>query len=204
MSYFYKENGLFQGVIKDIDNNNKEDIVKLTVSKSAYPTVYPKENAIDFSNWETYWLSIDNEEFGQWLQIELTDRWVSLTHFAFKSEIGGYPLSFSFNVSTDGSTWETLYSQNNIHLMKTPQIISVPKRVARFFRWENHGRSAHEQEGHINVFRIALVDLYGTVTKCDGDCSSPPSFVKLPKLVKSCRSSHFTQFAFFWFISITK
>ena len=202
MRYFYPENGIFHGILRNIvDDGGLKSKIEITTYRDCAPpqATYAKEQALNYSNPSSYWLSSDMSNFGQYYQIELLDRWVSLTHFAFSSISSGYPFSISFLTSTDGLKWDEIYKQENSILFQSSQIISVKKKVARFFRWVNNGNSASESF-NTNFFRISLLDLYGTVTLCSGTCSSPPTFVSLPQFVRACTiyfpTKHFKLFIF--------
>ena len=178
---FSVKNGIFQGIIRDIYNNNNLDKVIISISGQNNPN-YPKESIVNFTG--VYYQS-EQAEKGQWISIELKDRWVSLTHFALSSPRNGYPISFDFEASTDGEDWKLLYSQRNSTALEGGKnIFKTDKEiVARFFRWTNKGPSAHEYQNinYINRFRVKRVDLYGAITPCFTDCNTTvPAFRQIP------------------------
>ena len=181
MSYFPPSFGLFEGVIRNIINNNRTDVVNIQASLMTL-NQYSHLKIIDF-NTNHYWVSEDNDEFGQWISIELTDRWVSLTHYAFQSTTG-YAKSWDFEVSADGIDWFIVHSERNSDILNQPTIFPVTKYVCRFFRITNRGNS-----NNINYpkrFRVQAIDLYGAVTHCDTTCSSIPPFRDIPFLFRTC------------------
>ena len=185
MSYFPHELGMFQGIIQNMVMNDQIDKIYLNASSNL--TTNPISNVLDLNNFSTYWLSDEDENFGQWLKIKLTDRWISLTKFSFHGALLP-PLSFKFEAKENDNEWVVLYSQNNSDILSNgPKTFPISKKVvARKFRWTNTGIAYggyHEKQ-----FRIAAIELFGTVTKCTKNCESPISYQKLPLICKTIES----------------
>ena len=187
---FSVKNGIFQGIIRDIYNNNKLDTINIEISSENNPN-HPKESIVNFTG--DYWQS-EKAEKGQWISIELKDRWVSLTHFALSSPKLGFPFSFDFEASTDGKDWKLLYSQrDSLALQDGMNIFKTDKPiVARFFKWTNQGNSSHNLgEDYVQRFRIRRVDLYGVITPCFTNCNETvPSYQSLPVFCPTFNEYH--------------
>ena len=200
MSYFPVRFGLFEGVIKDIVNNKKEGTVVFHSSKKqlGIPEDSNPPSSILYPDSSQYWVSEDAISSGQWFTIQLTDRWISITHFAFYGT-GQYPLSFDIEGRV-GNEWVLLYSQINSHILqKGPQIFnSLKKVVTNQFRFVNRGPSIGSSQQY--RFRISAVDFYGSVTMCNGQCSSPPPYKYIPNLVQTCTKNQ--QINYFIYITI--
>ena len=178
MCYFPHQFGMFQGVIQNMVMNEETD--KISINASIFLDNYLPSNVIDFNNLNSYWLSEDDPDFGQWLELELKDRWISLTKFSFHGGGGAPPLSFDFEAKENDKDWVTLYSQNNSDiLLDGPKTLPISKKVvARKFRWINTGPCKHLF--HQYSFRIAAVELFGAITKCSNQCTATIPFKKIP------------------------
>ena len=188
---FSVKNGLNQGIIRDINNNEKLDVIIVDASGSSND--YPKTSIIDFSH-SNYWRSDSSQSYNQWISIELKDRWVSITHFSLSSTRTGYPLSFDVYSSNNGEDWTLIYSQKNSHALEGgSKIFKVHQKiVGRFFKFINKGQcSTSPNESYdLTTFRLRKVDLYGVITPCFSTCdNNPPSYKELPIYFNSIKNS---------------
>ena len=202
MSYFNLKYAPLQGVIRDIENNHKNNAVSLWTSKEEQEITSesnPKDNILNLSS-EEYWVSEDDVSNQQWLTLELTDRWISLTGVEFHSVEDRYPRSFHIDADVD-SGWVEIYSQNDSDVLKKGSLaISIQEKITtRKFRFMNAGPSAGSD--YTNRFRIRAVDIYGAVIPCFGKCGTKPPYRTIPKIFQTCIHSRYF-FSFFMFTSI--
>ena len=186
MTYFPSSLGLFQGVLRNIVSNGLTDHIKL----SSYPVKSDVKRILDFDNITLKpWISIDVDGNGQYVLIELTDRFVALTGFALRSQSYSHPRTWDFDVSADGNNWTNAHSavNNDALLTKYGKIFRTKPVVGRFFRFTNKGPSANSI--YPNRLRISAIDLYGTIIPCNDNCSTTPSFIKIPEFHRTCRRS---------------
>lgn len=178
MAFFPPTNGLFQGVIRDILNNDRKD--KINVITNYNTAGYESHYAIDLDNLSTYWLSQASNTNGQTLTIEITDRFVSLTHYSFSSPTFGYPKSWILEASPDNSQWTVVHRVDDSDIMNAKQgrLFKTKKIVARFFRIVNKAFSSGSQ--YTNKIRISAIDFYGSISWCLNDCTNVPAFKENP------------------------
>ena len=191
MTYFPPSNGIFQGIIRNMAANNRSD--NIIIKASSNLGGYPPRNAIDLVNIDSYWLSEPNQNYIQWLSVELTDRWVSLTNFVLRSRVG-YFRNFDFSVSTDGSNWEVILSIENSDFLSglKAHIYSVPPVVARFFKFTQTGPNSEPSDP--TRFRISGIDLYGSIIPCYDSCNETiPSLQNMPIYCATSQQFIFSQ-----------
>ena len=181
---FSSTRGFFQGFLRFLSDNNKVDNeLVFTQSGQLLPDRNPENVLINNNSY--VWTSEQNENFGQWIQIELKNTIFDISAYAIGHNGEDYPKTFNFSVSFDGVNWTTLHRLENSDDLKDVQgrIYNVERVNARFFKWINGGNNASpilETNPNINCFYISNLDLYGTVISCDSNfgCSFFPHIPK--------------------------
>ena len=173
MEQFLSSNGAFKGVLNNIVTNFGEENVRISVSGS-YEDRDPY-NVLEYDNPDSIWTSQYSADFGQWLQIELLDRYLDLTAYALQSH-SNYPTHWDFSVSRNNKDWINVDEIRNNYQLKLniPGIFECEKKnvgFLRFFRITNRGMNHREnnKDGNDGLY-ISLIDLYGSVIKCKGSC----------------------------------
>ena len=191
MSYFIRELGQFEGIVRNMFINGITDRINITTSNENDVENYSCTNIFDAES-PYYWLSIANESFGQWLMMEFKDRWISLDAFSYAIQKKGRPSKILFEAYDESkSSWIDLYTNKDDILKKGFALIPITtNKTYRKFRFTNMGEALDTD--NIYQFRIRALDFFGVITKCDGECGlQAPSFQYLPKIcsVYSCQKS---------------
>ena len=184
MSYFRPADGIFQGVIRDMINNGKNASISITASCD---TQYKKESILDLDS-DNYWVSQEDNNYSQYIGIELKDRFVSLTHISFRSPSSGYPKSWDFLASADGSSWDTLFSKTNSDILSKDKGVTLKakNKVYRFFKVVNKGQSAGT--AYTTKLRVTALEVFGVVTPCFQNCQGDiPAFKRVPNIFLTCK-----------------
>ena len=193
MSFFPPELGPFEGVIRNMVNNGLESMISFNASNS-FNQDFPPKNSIDF-DLNTYFLSEDSLDGGQWISYELKDRYVALTHYIIKSTSNGYMRSWELSTSVNGNDWTVVHSLEESDVLSSDKgkIFRTKKIVARFFKIKNNAKTFGE---YSTRFRISAFDLYGTIIPCFSACSNVPTFISAPKICQTKNSLHFHIFRY--------
>ena len=164
---FSHRRGFFNGYLRHISDSN-EVSNQLSFSSSGEfqdPTNerHP-ENVV--KNDDSMWTSLSNEDFGQWIQIELKQSIFDISAYAIGHGSTNYPKEFDFSVSFDGDNWLTLHNHTKSDDLKDikGKIYRVNRVNARFFKWTNRGYNGNPKKN--DCFYISFLDLYGTVISC--------------------------------------
>jgi hypothetical protein len=94
-------------------NVHEKGIVEITCSSTHVGNCWEVAN----SNSQTMWHTANSAN--GWIQFDLKDRWISLTHYTLKSGNGYNPLRWVVSGSIDGKTWKDLDVQNTDELSGT-------------------------------------------------------------------------------------
>ena len=186
MSYFRPADGIFQGVIRDMVNNRKEDSIAITAS--CYPIDQFNTSTILNLDSDNYWVSEDRDTYNQYICMELKDRFVSLTHVSIRSPAGGYPKTWDFLASANGNSWDTLFSKSDSNILSSDKGITLKamNKVYRFFKIVNKGQC--EGTSYTTRLRISAIDIFGAVTPCNQNCQSNiPAYTRVPIICHTCK-----------------
>ena len=110
MEQFPISNGPFKGILNHIITQSGVSNIKLTVSGSAFNR--NPYNVLNYDDPSSVWTSNENTSFGQWLQIELTDRYLDLTGYAIES-YANYPTHWDISISFNNLGWIVVDSKRN-------------------------------------------------------------------------------------------
>ena len=113
------------------------------------------------------WSSEDNENFGQWIEIELINSFIDISAYGIGHDGNNYPRAFEFSVSFDGEIWKVLHNHTESDDLQniTGRIYPVDRVNARFFKWTNRGNNGNPNTS--SIFYIKYLDLFGAVVDCD-------------------------------------
>ena len=104
--------GLYKGLLYNLVKTGKKSSINL---KASTKPIYPDrvvENIIDYDN-DNLFTSTYDSNFGQWVQIELLDRFIDLKAYAFGYNGDNYPRHWDIQVSMDGINWNTQHEIRN-------------------------------------------------------------------------------------------
>ena len=189
MSFFSSKFGKYEGVIRNMFLNDQTDKIIISKSREIDNEIYNSSNILN-SDTEEYYLSESNVNSGQWLTIEFSDRWISLSQFTFASNPKGYPSKIELEAYNDKNyKWISLYTNTDEDLFKNgDSLITVsPNFASRKFKFINKGRSLNTNDEGAYSMRIRAIDLFGVMTKCNDNCLSPNNYQKLPNIIQTCQ-----------------
>ena len=166
--------GLYRGLLYNLVKTNKNTSIKLTSSGNA--PYYPErvvENIIDYDNPNSRFTSTTSAEYGQWVQVELKDRFIDLNAYALGYNGGNYPRHWDINVSMDGKEWNMPHVIRDNDDSLNGHIFKFSKHIGfiRFFKITNKGDNSEPKH---TDFYLSNVDIYGNVVECNNNCTVLP------------------------------
>jgi hypothetical protein len=173
MRRYSTSDGLYRGLLYNLVKSGRKSVINTTSSERN--SLYPErcvENIIDYDNTNLF-TSAWNNDYGQWVQVELLDRFIDLKAYAMGiNESNTYPRHWDIMVSMDGDKWNTPHQIRNSDDANYGNIFKFSKHIGfiRFFKIINRGMN----KGNIPELYIDNVDLYGNVVECDTNCSILP------------------------------
>ena len=193
MQYFPTSSGLFKGVLRNMFDTNQLDKINITTNGD-YENRDPFR-VVNFSSSES-WTGIPNPGHGQWIKMELTERFLDVSGYAIGCDFKHFPQSWDFEVSLDGVNWLVVHSieQSQILNGTEGEIFIIPSEFSRFFRWTNRGCNDHCTN---HAFYIQNLDLYGGTILCNNDCIT---FPHIPCTYCNSTSFHFYVFFLYSFL----
>jgi hypothetical protein len=167
--------GLYRGLLYNLVKTGKRESINLTATET-YSNYQDRviDNIIDYDN-ENMYTSLYDENFGQWVQIELVDRFIDLKAYALGLNGRNYPRHWDVFVSMDGNHWNNPHQIRNNDDSHNGHIFKFTKHIGfiRFFKIINKGFNAENDRVH-NQLYISNIDLYGNVVECDNNCTVFP------------------------------
>ena len=112
MKQYSTSAGLYRGLLYNLVKTGKKSSIKLTATPTS--SYYPDrvvDGIIDYDNNRLY-TSIENSSFGQFVQVELIDRFIDLKAYALGHHVN-CPRHWDIQVSMDGVNWNTPHQISN-------------------------------------------------------------------------------------------
>ena len=175
MQQFPTSAGLYRGLLYNLVKTNKKASIKLSTSGGS--TIYLDrviDNIIDYDDSSKIYTSATSSSFGQWIIIELLDRFIDLKAYAMGQSFC-YPRHWDIMVSMDGNEWNTPHKIRDNDDSKNGYIFKFAKHIGfiRFFKIINRGINGNNGNGNTEQY-ISNIDLYGNVVKCNTNCTVLP------------------------------
>ena len=193
--------GLYRGLLYNLVKTNRRSSINLTSSgtSSNYPDRIV-DNIIDYDNNYSLFTSYVNTNYGQWVQVELIDRFIDLRAYALGLNGVNYPRHWDINVSMDGKEWNTPHVIRENDDSKNGHIFKFSKHVGfiRFFKIINRGDNG--EKGHTELY-ISNIDLYGNVVECNNNCTVLPHIYFSNNHCKTRSINMFLLLSFIAFVS---
>ena len=169
--------GLYRGLLYNLVKTGKRASIELTsIGTSTAQSEINRvvDNIIDYDN-NNIFTSIYNSNFGQWVQVELKDRFIDLKAYALGHNGGNYPRYWDIQVSMDGVNWNTPHQIRENDESKNGHIFRFDKNIGfiRYFKIINRGMNGENDSGN-NELYLTNIDLYGNVVECNENCTLFP------------------------------
>ena len=175
MKQYSTNAGLNRGLLYHLVKAGKRKSINLT-SIGMWPADSDRyvDNIIDYDN-DNFYTSVTNSSFGQWILVELIDRFIDLKAYAMMTKGRNYPKSWDIQVSMDGNQWNTPHTIRNNDDSYNGHIFKFTKHIGfiRFFKIINRGLNAEGRLGNNEIY-LNNIDLYGNVVECYDNCTVIP------------------------------
>ena len=169
--------GLYRGLLYNLVKAGKRSSINLTsIGTWSGASERVIDNVIDYDNNDTIYTSVPNNNFGQWFQVELIDRFIDLKAYAIGyDEAKLYPRHWDIVVSMNGSKWNTPHVIRNNDDSYNGHIFKFNERIGfiRFFKFINRGLNGKNDKGNTAIY-LNNIDLYGNTVECKNNCTVFP------------------------------
>jgi hypothetical protein len=128
---------------------------------------YPPRNAVDLTGQNE--LITRGSTNSEWISYDFLDFRIILTHYSVRSRCGSgkgsyHPLSWTFEGSADGSSWQSLDTQNNNHSLDEQNVVrKFPAACTTRLRYVRFRITGPNSAGNHQLCLSGL-ELFGTLT----------------------------------------
>ena len=151
----YNETGILQYFY---GKNNLENII-LTSSVG---------NPLNALIYDKYFTTASSDEIEQYIQVELKNKVLLLTHYYINCHTADGPLSWNFSVSPNGIEWSVFHAIKNKRTSLNGNVVIPTKTVGvRFMRWTQTDKSGIIGKKRYNYMRIDEFDIFGILYEID-------------------------------------